>query len=122
MGGISLVFVALFGVIFINFASSMGAPGPFAMFGVVFVLLAIGSAIYSFYNAFARNRMSEYDLTDRNEEIDPIANKLGYGPIDKEHSIDRRENSRKYEGDFCPFCGAAVSSDFDFCPKCGKDI
>jgi len=122
MGGITSVFIAILGVVWINFASSMGAPELFTMFGGVFVLVAIGSAIYNFYNALARNRMSEYDVTDRNEEIDPIANRLGYGHIDKEQPIDRTESKRKYEGGFCPFCGAAVNNDFDFCPKCGKDI
>ncbi len=31
-------------------------------------------------------------------------------------------DARRFQGDFCPFCGAKVEPAFDFCPKCGKDI
>jgi len=123
MGGVGSVFMAIFGLIFLSAVSSMGAPPVFTLFAVAFVLLAVCTAIYGFYNALARNRMTEYDITDRNEEIDPIASGLGYQrSTENEGSVGQKDKPRKYEGDFCPFCGASVSSDFDFCPKCGKDI
>ena len=119
MGGIGGIAVAVFGVIWTVGAASMGAPGFFVLFGVVFVVMAIAGIAYNFYNATQKNRMSSFDITTGNEESDPIAKALG-------HSSDTKpsENSapRKFEGDFCPFCGTKVNADFDYCPKCGKDI
>ncbi len=86
-------------------ASSGGAPSFFVGFGVVFVLCAIGVAIYNFYNATATatNRFSEYDITSHHEETDP----LDPSSACKAH---------------CPFCGCGVTQNFQFCPKCGKQI
>jgi rubrerythrin len=86
-------------------------------------VVALGNAAYHMYNATARNRMSRYDITNHNEEIDPIASRLGYQHSLENKGSDRQKDApRKYEGDFCPFCGASVSNDFAFCPKCGKAI
>jgi len=127
MGGVGAVFAALFGIIWIVAASSMGAPPFFALFGVIFVLLAAASAVYNFYNAAARNRMSVLDVTTGEEEPDPIAQAMGYaGEAAQAESSDDpgrpADGSRQFPGEYCPFCGAKVSADFDYCPKCGKDI
>lgn len=105
-----------------------------APFGIIFILAGVVGVIYNLYNATAQNRMSDIDITTDEEESDPIANAMGHGPKRKFHSrrehIQREESrqtqtdtqTRKYEGNFCPFCGNKVEDKFDFCPKCGKDI
>lgn len=109
MGGVGSIAAALFGIIWVAAVSSMGAPPFFALFGVVFILLAVGGAVYNLYNAGARNRMSIVDITSGEEESDPIADALSLAP-------------RRFPGEFCPFCGEKVNADHNYCPKCGKDI
>lgn len=118
--------MAIFGVIWTIGAASIGAPGFFALFGVVFIAMAVLGAIYNFYNAAAPNRMSTLDVTHDGEESDPVADALGYSKRQaggtQQTTGEANRPVRRLEGDFCPFCGAPVQSDFDFCPKCGKDI
>lgn len=122
MGGVGAIAAAAFGVIWTIGATSVGAPPFFALFGLVFILIAVAGAVFNFYNATARNRMSTFDITSGDEESDPIAEVLKRpgqpGPSDRGQPAD----SRKFPGDYCPFCGAQVSADYDYCPKCGKDI
>jgi len=122
MGVIVGIAVAIFGVIWTIGAASTGAPGGFALFGVVFVIIAIVGVIYNFYNATQKNRMSTFDITTGSEESDPIAQALGHTPDPHITEKPTNDNPRKFKGGFCPFCGAKVNPDFDFCPKCGKDI
>jgi len=123
MGGVGGVVAAVFGVIWTVGAMSMGAPPFFALFGLLFVGMAIAGVVYNFYNATSRNRMSTFDVTTDNEERDPIANALGH---DREPRQSPQGGSskgpRQFPGEHCPFCGAKAGPDFDFCPKCGKDI
>ncbi len=124
------VIAAVFGVFWTIAAASMGAPGFFVFFGIVFVFVGIGRAIYAFYNATSPNRFSEYDITTHDEESDPLSDAFGRSslhrnadhPAHHDRHPDIGAEPRKYEGDYCPFCGSAVQPDFDFCPKCGKDI
>ena len=123
LGGVAGGFVAVFGVIWTILAISMGAPLPFALFGMVFVVMALAGAAYNFYNATAPERMSAFDITSGNEEGDPITQALGR--TDQPRSADSDQPTagpRKYPGDYCPFCGAKVGANFQYCPKCGKDI
>lgn len=71
MGGFISIVMGLFGVIWIFLVSSMGG-GFFALFGVIFVIIAIVQAIYHFKNATSKNRFSTFDITDGNEEPDPL--------------------------------------------------
>ncbi len=119
MGGVSSIFAAIFGVIWTFSASAMGAPGFFSLFGVVFVIMAIGSSIYNFKNATSKNRFSTYDITDSNEEPDPLNMRF--------HSSEEPFSSYEAFGEstnhkFCPYCGAKVQEDFEFCNQCGKKL
>jgi len=122
MGVVGGVAAAVFGIIWTITATSMGAPGFIVLFGVVFVGLAIAGVIYNAYNATQKNRMSAYDITTRNEEPDPVARALGHAPRTPEQDRTGENRPRKYEGEFCPFCGAKASPEFNYCPQCGKDI
>ena len=122
MGAVGGVVVAVGGVIWIVIASSIGAPGVFVLFGVLFVFMAMAGVAYNLYNASQKNRMSTFDITTGSEESDPIAQAMGHAPPTSSHEQTGHGKARKYEGDFCPFCGAKASQDFDYCPKCGKDI
>lgn len=128
----------LFGVLWtiIAFSITRNAPFPmigvvFPLFGVIFIIMGIVKAVYHYKNATGKNRMSILDITDANEEPDPLNKYFGSGNShlpkgnqNGEHSKTTTSSSavRKYEGDFCPFCGNKVEDSFDFCPKCGKDI
>lgn len=122
MGGIGAIIAAVFGIFWIVTAASMGAPSFFPCFGFVFIAVGILGGIYHFYNAASRSRMSSFDITTGEEESDPIAEALNVHPSREERSDPSEEPMRRFEGDYCPYCGEQVEPDFAFCPKCGKDI
>ncbi len=103
MGGIAAVAVGIFGIIWTFLASSIGAPTPFALFGVVFVILAIAMAIYHFRNATGENRHSIVDIVEDGEEPDPLNERFG---------------AKRY----CPSCGETLPENARFCPACGKEM
>jgi hypothetical protein len=105
---------AVFGVFWTFFAASIGAPWFFVLFGVVFVGMAIASCFYNFHNATSQNRFSNFDIVQSGVEPDPLnprARAAGSGPTPPA-AADA----------FCPYCGAALSTQFNFCPKCGKPV
>lgn len=91
----------------------MGAPPFFVAFGVLFILCAIGGAIYNLYNATSSNRFSVYDITEDGEEPDPLEPNTS-------HSASTSSSTEKPR--FCPSCGTALKENFEFCPQCGKDV
>ena len=91
--------VALFGVFWCILAFSMGAVFM-VPFGIIFVVLAIGQAIYSYNNATSEERYSIVDIVDEYEEKDPL-------------NIEKK---------YCPYCGHRINSDYEYCPKCGKKL
>ena len=103
MSGVASVAVGLFGVIWTASALSMGAPVFFALFGVVFIILAVAMAIYEFRNAVGTNRHSLVDIVEDGEEPDPLNQRFG----------DKR---------YCPFCGETLPENARFCPACGKEL
>ncbi|MBE6648332.1 MAG: zinc-ribbon domain-containing protein [Ruminococcaceae bacterium] len=107
MSGIMCIFVGLFGVVWTVVSASAGG-GVFALFGIVFIAVAVIQAIYNFKNATGKNRYSAYDITDENEEPDPLNHRFG----------DKHDDENK----FCPYCGNSVEDDFEFCNKCGKKL
>lgn len=102
------VMMAVFGVIWMIFAVSIGA-GAFALFGLVFIAIAIVQAVYHFKNATSDNRFSEFDITENEEEPDPL---------------NRRDGTAKetHEGGYCPYCGAKTEADYEFCRSCGRRL
>ena len=76
MGGVMSIVVGLFGVGWTIIAASIGG-GFMAIFGVLFILVAIIQAVYNFKNATSENRYSEYDITDNMEESDPLNDRFG---------------------------------------------
>ena len=62
----------VFGIIWTIAALSMGAPFFFPLFGLVFIGMGVYNAVYNYRNATSENRYSEFDITDENEEPDPL--------------------------------------------------
>lgn len=110
------VFAVIFGIFWTIQAVSMGAPIMFPIFGCFFVITGIVQGLYSYKNATGKNRFSTFDITEGNEEIDPLEQVL----FSKENIESEGEN--KSSAKFCPYCGAGVQDNFEFCPECGKQL
>lgn len=124
MGGISSIFVAIFGVIWTLLASQTGSI-LFMLFGVVFVVQAIVQAVYNFKNATGKNRYSEYDITEGSEEADPFNERFGnQNSFGNEFKSDAELFNESNEEDtaYCPYCGVIIGSDFQYCHECGKKM
>lgn len=117
MGGVMGIFAAVFGVIWTGAAVSMGAPTFFALFGIIFIAIAIFHAIYNFKNVTGENRYSLYDITEHGEEIDPLNERFGKTDSTQEPSDAAGKPNR-----FCPYCGTELQSDFVYCNSCGKKL
>jgi hypothetical protein len=111
-GGIAGIVAAVFILFWTGGAADAGAPAWFVGFGVVGMLVAIGGALYNFYNAGAKNRVSTFDVTGPGEEPDPVATALGLE--------EKRPDAGPSAGPFCVHCGAKTPSEGRFCPHCGK--
>ena len=115
-GGIMALAMAAFGVLWIIVVASMGG-GIFAAFGVIFVIVAVVEAVYSFKNATGENRYSSFDIVDGSEEPDPL--NIRYGEDSRKvHSSQQRPRESLY----CPYCGCAAEGDYIYCNKCGRKL
>lgn len=119
MGGVSSVFVALFGV-FWTFLAASGGAFFMVPFGLIFIGLAIFQAVYNFKNATGENRYSSFDIVDETEEIDPLNARFGARKSSDFQSLEKPDMDE--ESEFCPYCGVKVSKEFEFCHKCGKKL
>jgi hypothetical protein len=124
MGAIGGVAVAVVGVGWTLMAVRMGAPVFFALFGVVFVFLALVGVIYNLFNATQKNRMSAFDVTSDDDEPDPIATAMGHAPDQAAtrpagHAAVDAELDTSSAARFCPTCGAPLIGGEDHCPYCG---
>lgn len=115
MGAIGSLVGVIFGVIWIGAAASAGAPSFFLAFGVLFVLLGIGQAIYNFKNATGENRFSEFDITEEGEEPDPLECRA-------RGTWEPEEESPGGGVCFCPYCGTKLGEGFAYCAKCGREL
>jgi len=112
MGGFMGIFAIIFGIFWTGAASSMNAP--FAIFGIVFILFGVVYTVIHFKNAIGKNRFSMFDITGREEEVDPFDERIGYS--------EPRSSNSKARSSFCPYCGSSAQRDFEFCKKCGKRL
>lgn len=117
MGGIIGIAVALFGVFWTVMAIAGGA-WFMAPFGIIFVVIAVTQAVYNFKNATGKNRYSEYDITDENEEPDPFNERFG----GYDYDVERKNQSPSSESKYCPYCGNPVAEEFEYCNVCGKKL
>ncbi|AIQ47542.1 hypothetical protein R70723_17855 [Paenibacillus sp. FSL R7-0273] len=125
MNAVGSVAVGVFGIFWTIMAVQMGAPIFFAAFGIIFVGLAIGQAIYHFKNATGKNRMSLLDITEHNEEPDPLDRFYQKPPSSAPHSRGNNANDNENENElsYCPYCGSKVTNAaYQFCPRCGKAL
>ena len=114
ISGIMCVLVGLFGVVWTVIAASAGG-GVFALFGVVFIAIAVIQAVYNFKNATSKNRYSAFDITDHAEEPDPLNERFGSTEQNAGHT-GRSDSS------FCPYCGTPVEEDYEYCANCGRKL
>lgn len=139
MGGIVGIIMAILGMVFLIFLlnnqgprTDFGYPGfkdGFSggfdsgfeigstigvVFCIAFIIIAISMSIYNFVNALKRNRYSIIDITEGNEESDPLNQLFGNNHAPETHYSKNPENR------FCPYCGAQANTDFEFCNICGK--
>ena len=121
IGGLSMIPVLIA-------VSSGGSEALRVIFGVWFVLAAIVALAFALHSAFARKRMTLYDIDTRGEEIDPVAAALRRSPdpppadAGPASGQDPGASDHRHRGGSCPFCRGRVEPSFHFCPKCGKPI
>ena len=101
-------------------AINMGAPVFFPLFGLVFIALRVGQAVYNFRNAKGKNRYSAFDIVDSDEEDDPLNRRYGARHEDAAYSSAPSDSSPA--AGYCPYCGAPAEEGFAFCRRCGKKL
>ena len=109
MSGIVGIFMVGFGILWTLIAAQ--ASPVFALFGVLWTGIAM--TVYNFKNATGKNRYSQFDITDGNEEPDPLNERFG---------SDSVKNVEETDSEFCPYCGNKVEGEYEFCNKCGKKL
>ena len=111
LSGIVGIFMIGFGVLWTGHAFQ--SSPTMGIFGILWTAIAVVITVYNLRNAKRKNRYSQFDIVDANEEPDPLNTRLN-GEIFSE--IDGEKNA------FCPYCGAAVKEDFEYCRSCGKKL
>ncbi len=113
MSGVVGIFMIGFGILWTVMAAQ--ASGIFALFGVLWTCVAIAITVYNFKNATKKNRYSQFDIVDSNEEPDPMNECFG-------NPQATTQNREQADNKFCPYCGTAVKGDFEYCNNCGKKL
>lgn len=134
MSGVMSIAVGIFGLFWTIMAASIGG-GFMALFGLVFIGIAISSAVYNFKNATSENRYSTYDIVDSTEESDPFNDRFGKNrtvSAELDHYADGTprfspesaavDRTAPTSNAFCPYCGNEVEKDFIYCNNCGKEL
>jgi len=115
MGGIGSLAGVAFGLIWTFAAASTGAPIFVPLFGVVFIALGVMQALYHFRNATGESRYSAFDITDGQEEPDPLNERFGAPP-------DGDPTAGGTAGGYCPYCGQQIGTEHQFCRHCGRRV
>ena len=115
MGAMGAVAAVVFGIFWTIMAVSMGAPGIFPLFGVVFIIMGIVQAVYHFKNATGKSRFSAFDITEHGEEPDPLQQQFDGNP-------PSAPAAGAAAAGYCPYCGQPTQAGFAFCAKCGKKL
>jgi len=110
MSAIGSVVVVIFGILWTIVVASSGA-GFMAIFGVLFVIYGIVTAVYHYKNATSQNRYSQWDITEQGEEPDPLQQRFA----------PQEEAPRRAAG-YCPYCGRAAEADHLYCAGCGRKL
>jgi NADH pyrophosphatase NudC (nudix superfamily) len=113
MGAVGSVVAIIFGIFWTLTVASMpfGVRNPMVFFGIIFIILGIVQFIYHMKNTTGKNRMSLYDITDDEEDGQPMR---------KAVQTDRL--SEDDEARFCPYCGKKLKQGYTFCPSCGRPL
>ncbi len=112
MSGFVGIFMVGFGILWTLMASQLSIF--VALFGVLWTCIALSITIYNFKNATGKNRHSAYDITEGNEEPDPLNERFG--------NPDSTQKKANDDSKFCPYCGTPVAQDFQYCNHCGKKL
>lgn len=112
-GAIGSLFAVVFGIVWMVSAAKSGAPTPFVLMGLVFVVIAGSNVIISLMNATGENRFSLYDITEEGEEPDPLEEMLNKN---EKTAAQKEEEERPTETAFCPYCGAKSGERLRFLP------
>lgn len=91
----------------------------FPLFGVLFVIAGIASAVYHYKNARGRDRFSIIDIVDKSEEGDQSDAWIRREPAPE---AEVKEAALHPAGKFCTACGQRLDGNFSFCPGCGRDL
>lgn len=113
LSGIVGIAVALFGV-FWTITAAVGGAWFMAPFGIIFTVVAVVQTVYNFKNAAGKNRYSEFDITDSNEEPDPWNEKI--------ETENQRTPKNEYRGRYCPYCGEKNEKEYKYCTNCGREL
>lgn len=108
MSAVGSLLAAAFGI----FWTAM-APSFMKLFGIVFIGVAVAQFFYNYHNATSRNRLSLMDITDHEEEPDPLNERFGNHPA---------QTRKAAPGRYCPYCGDKVGEDFEYCDSCGRKL
>ena len=111
MSGVVGVLMISFGVLWTAFAFSFSPI--IALFGVLWTGVAITITVYNFKNATGKNRYSQFDITDSNEEPDPLNERFGNA-----QSFENSARNTASGSAYCPYCGTPVGDGFEFCNRC----
>lgn len=114
LSGVVGIFMVGFGILWTVLASQ--ASLIMAIFGILWTGIAIVTVIYNFKNATSKNRYSQFDITDENEEPDPLNQRFG------NYDFNSDQSSNKIDNDYCPYCGNPVDDNYKYCNKCGREL
>jgi len=100
----SCIYGVVFSLVWNALAVSMGA-NFMLLFGIPFLIFMV-------YRLYVCIQIAKEDKKPQSKEIEPW----------DLPAVSPPRQTGSHESRFCPYCGAAVQSDFQFCPKCGRRL